>query len=61
MRVTVLGTGIMGRALTGTLTRAGHEVTAWNRTREHADGAGEAGATVADSVESPWPRPRRCC
>ena len=52
MRVTVLGTGIMGTALTGTLTRAGHEVTAWNRTREHADGAEEAGATVADSVES---------
>jgi 3-hydroxyisobutyrate dehydrogenase len=52
MRVAVLGTGIMGTALTGTLARAGHEVTAWNRTRERADGAAEAGATVADSVES---------
>jgi 3-hydroxyisobutyrate dehydrogenase len=52
MRVAVLGTGIMGTALSGTLTRAGHEVTAWNRTREHAVDAAEAGATVADSLEA---------
>ncbi|PJI93309.1 NAD(P)-dependent oxidoreductase [Luteimicrobium subarcticum] len=49
MNITVLGTGIMGSALTGTLRRAGHDVTVWNRTRERADRLLETGAGVADT------------
>lgn len=45
-RVAVLGTGIMGAPMTRRIAEAGHDVTAWNRTREKADGLG---ATVAGS------------
>jgi 3-hydroxyisobutyrate dehydrogenase len=46
MRIAFLGTGIMGAPMARNLAAAGHEVTAWNRTREKAEGLG---ATVADS------------
>lgn len=46
MRITVLGTGIMGGPMARNLAAAGHDVTAWNRTREKAEGLG---ATVADT------------
>jgi 3-hydroxyisobutyrate dehydrogenase len=46
MRVAMLGTGIMGAGMTRNLVGAGHEVRAWNRTRERAEGLG---AEVADS------------
>jgi len=46
MRIAVLGTGIMGGAIARNLAAAGHEVTAWNRTREKAEGLG---AIVADT------------
>src|SRR2546426_6611470 len=35
-RVAVLGTGIMGAPMARRLVDAGHEVAAWNRTREKA-------------------------
>src|SRR6266487_2638379 len=44
-RVAVLGTGTMGAPITRRLAEAGHEVAAWNRTREKAEGLG---AAVAD-------------
>ncbi|HEY6887700.1 MAG TPA: NAD(P)-dependent oxidoreductase [Solirubrobacter sp.] len=44
--VAVLGTGIMGAPMARHLAGAGHEVRAWNRTREKAEGLG---ATVAAS------------
>src|SRR5436190_10230037 len=46
MRIAVLGTGIMGGAMARNLAAAGHEVRAWNRTREKAEGLG---ATVAET------------
>jgi len=46
MRVAVLGTGIMGGPMAGNLVAAGHDVTAWNRTREKAEGLG---VSVVDS------------
>jgi 3-hydroxyisobutyrate dehydrogenase len=46
MRVALLGTGIMGAGMARNLVAAGHEVRAWNRTRERAEGLG---ATVAAS------------
>jgi 3-hydroxyisobutyrate dehydrogenase len=54
MRVAVLGTGLMGAEMARTLARAGHTVTAWNRTREkalplEADGI-EVAASVPDAV-----------
>jgi 3-hydroxyisobutyrate dehydrogenase len=45
--VAVLATGIMGAGMAGSLVRAGHEVRAWNRTRERADALAGDGVTVA--------------
>jgi 3-hydroxyisobutyrate dehydrogenase len=49
-RVAVLGTGIMGRPMARNLLRAGHEVTAWNRTLEKAEALEEDGARVAPTA-----------
>lgn len=49
MRVTVLGTGAMGAGVAGSLLRAGHEVTVWNRSTQRARPLGEQGATVAET------------
>ena len=48
MRVAVLGTGIMGAPMARNLAAAGHEVTAWNRSAEKAEGI--EGVKAADSV-----------
>jgi 3-hydroxyisobutyrate dehydrogenase len=50
MRVTVLGTGAMGFGVAGSLARAGHEVTAWNRSQERAAPLAEQGVTVKSSA-----------
>ncbi len=51
MRVAVLGTGIMGGPIARNLAAAGHEVRAWNRTREKAEGLGaEVADTPAEAV-----------
>ena len=50
MTVTVIGTGVMGSALVRALDGAGHQVTAWNRTRSRALPLASAGVTVADSL-----------
>jgi 3-hydroxyisobutyrate dehydrogenase/2-hydroxy-3-oxopropionate reductase len=48
--VAVLGTGRMGGAMVGTLSRAGFDVVAWNRSSEKVENvAGSAGANVADT------------
>ena len=44
MTVTVIGTGVMGSALARALAGAGHQVTAWNRTRSRALPLASAGA-----------------
>jgi 3-hydroxyisobutyrate dehydrogenase-like beta-hydroxyacid dehydrogenase len=49
-RVTVIGTGVMGSALARALAAAGHQVTAWNRTRSRALPLASAGASVADNL-----------
>ncbi len=46
MRVALLGTGIMGAGMARNLVAAGHELRAWNRTPERAEGLG---ARVAGS------------
>ena len=52
MRISVLGTGIMGAPIARNLAAAGHEVVAWNRTREKAEGLGaEVADTPAEAVE----------
>jgi 3-hydroxyisobutyrate dehydrogenase len=48
MRIAVIGTGIMGAPIARNLAAAGHEVQAWNRTREKAEGI--EGVGVADSA-----------
>ena len=52
MRVAVLGTGIMGAPMARNLAAAGHEVTAWNRSAEKAEGIEgvEAAGSVAEAV-----------
>lgn len=47
MRVTVLGTGLMGSGLTATLLRDGHEVVVWNRDGSRAEALRSLGATPA--------------
>src|ERR1700754_775643 len=48
MRVTFLGTGIMGAPMARHIAEAGHDVTVWNRTAEKARPLAEAGAHVAE-------------
>jgi 3-hydroxyisobutyrate dehydrogenase len=52
MRVAVLGTGIMGAPMARNLAAAGHEVTAWNRSAEKAEGIERvtAAGSVAEAV-----------
>jgi 3-hydroxyisobutyrate dehydrogenase len=47
--VAFLGTGIMGFPMVRNLAAAGHEVRAWNRTREKAEPLRADGVTVAGS------------
>ncbi len=50
MRVAVLGTGIMGAGVAGSLLRAGHQVTVWNRDPAKAEPLRDAGAVIAPSA-----------
>jgi 3-hydroxyisobutyrate dehydrogenase len=49
MRLAVLGTGIMGLPMARNLAEAGHQVRAYNRSRERAEPLAEAGVAVYDS------------
>ena len=55
MRVTVLGTGIMGTGMARSLLREGHEVTVWNRTADRA----AAARRRRSPASRPMPRSRR--
>ena len=46
--IAVLGTGAMGAPMARNLARAGHEVRAWNRTREKAEALRDDGVDVRD-------------
>lgn len=48
-RIAFLGTGLMGRPMAANLLKAGHAVTAWNRSAEKAQALVANGATVAAS------------
>lgn len=48
MRVTFLGTGIMGAPMARHLAEAGHDVTVYNRTADKARPLAEHGASVAE-------------
>ncbi|RJL32235.1 NAD(P)-dependent oxidoreductase [Bailinhaonella thermotolerans] len=48
--VTVIGLGLMGRALAAAFLRAGHSTTVWNRTAGKADELVAEGARVAPTV-----------
>jgi 3-hydroxyisobutyrate dehydrogenase len=52
MRVAVLGTGIMGAPMARNLAAAGHEVRAWNRSPEKAEGIEgvQPAAGIAEAV-----------
>jgi 3-hydroxyisobutyrate dehydrogenase len=47
MKIAVLGTGTMGAPMARNLAAAGHEVTAYNRSREKAEPLADDGVTVA--------------
>lgn len=48
--ITVIGLGAMGSALARAFTRAGHDVTVWNRTTSRMKPLVELGATAAASL-----------
>jgi 3-hydroxyisobutyrate dehydrogenase len=50
MRISFLGTGIMGAPMARHLAEAGHDVTVWNRSAEKARPLADAGAHVAQDV-----------
>jgi 3-hydroxyisobutyrate dehydrogenase len=50
LQVGWIGTGRMGFAMAGRLARAGHDVTAWNRTRAKAEPLAALGCTIADDI-----------
>jgi 3-hydroxyisobutyrate dehydrogenase-like beta-hydroxyacid dehydrogenase len=50
MKVGFIGLGQMGNGMAGTLLRAGHEVTVYNRTPNKAQALGNQGASVARQV-----------
>jgi 3-hydroxyisobutyrate dehydrogenase-like beta-hydroxyacid dehydrogenase len=50
MDVGLIGLGRMGAGIAKSLLRAGHRVTAYNRTRERAEALRKDGATVAGSL-----------
>jgi 3-hydroxyisobutyrate dehydrogenase len=50
MRITFLGTGIMGAPMARHLAAAGHDVTAWNRTADKARPLAEHGVAVAEDA-----------
>ena len=51
MRIGFLGTGIMGGPMARNLAAAGHDVRAWNRSREKAEGIGATvTGTAAEAV-----------
>src|SRR5713226_2240232 len=57
MKVAFLGLGIMGRSMAGSLAKAGHEVTVWNRsTGKPVEGAQAAGTPeeAARGAEVVW-------
>jgi 3-hydroxyisobutyrate dehydrogenase-like beta-hydroxyacid dehydrogenase len=56
MRVAFLGLGIMGRPMAANLSKAGHEVTVWNRTPKLVDGVRVAStpAEAARGAEVVW-------
>ena len=49
--ISFLGLGTMGEPMAENLVRAGHFVTVWNRSETKSRRLGEAGATVATSVD----------
>src|SRR5437870_8794129 len=53
MRVAFLGLGIMGHAMATNLAKAGHEVTAWNRTPgKQVEGARMAASPAEAAAEA---------
>ncbi|GGO82571.1 3-hydroxyisobutyrate dehydrogenase [Nonomuraea cavernae] len=48
--MTVIGLGLMGRALAGAFLKAGHPTTVWNRTTSKADQLVAEGARLAPTV-----------
>src|SRR4051794_8341345 len=51
MKVAVLGTGIMGFPMARNIAAAGHEVRAWNRSRDRAEPLAEYGIEVCDAAQ----------
>src|SRR5436305_1132473 len=49
MKIAFIGTGNMGLPMARNLLRAGHTVSAYNRTRVHAEPLSQDGASIADS------------
>ncbi len=51
VKVSVLGTGLMGGPMARNLLKAGFDVTVWNRTRQKAEALADDGASIADTPQ----------
>lgn len=49
VKIAFLGTGLMGAPMARRLLQAGHQVTAWNRTKAKAEALAADGASIADT------------
>ncbi|MEC4723534.1 NAD(P)-dependent oxidoreductase [Noviherbaspirillum sp. CPCC 100848] len=49
-KIAFLGIGLMGKPMAMRLLKAGHALTAWNRTREKADALAAFNARIADNI-----------
>lgn len=49
IKVGIVGTGLLGRAVATRLLKTGHTITVYNRTREKTESLKKLGATIADT------------
>ncbi|MGI0089999.1 MAG: NAD(P)-binding domain-containing protein, partial [Nitrosopumilaceae archaeon] len=49
IKVGIIGTGFLGKAVATRLLKTGHTLTVYNRTREKAEPLKNLGATIADT------------
>ncbi|MEP2640891.1 NAD(P)-dependent oxidoreductase [Roseobacter sp.] len=52
LKITLIGTGLMGLPMSRNLLKAGHDLTVWNRTLSRAEPLAQDGATIAPDANT---------